>query len=146
MELNQVKGLAAKVLGIGKTKIRIKNAEKSSQAMTREDVRTLIKQGHITVLQKVGVSRARARNIRKQKKKGGRTGVGTRKGTKKSRMPRKDIWMKKVRALRRQLNAIKAELNPGEYRRLYKMVQGGYFRDRGHLLLYVKEHGMMVKK
>ena len=38
MELNQVKGLAAKVLGIGKTKIRIKNAEKASQAMTREDV------------------------------------------------------------------------------------------------------------
>ena len=88
----------------------------------------------------------RAKRRRKQKKKGGQTGVGTRKGTKKSRMPRKELWMKKVRALRRQLNVIKAELNAGEYRRLYKMVQGGYFRDKGHLMLYVKEHGMMVKK
>ncbi len=146
MELNQVKKLASKVLGIGKSRIKIKDREKSGQAMTRDDVRSLIKQGKIIVKAKFGVSRVRARKIRIQKKKGLRKGLGTRKGKKKARTPRKELWMRRVRALRIKLKTLKPELKPGTYRQLYNMIKGGYFRDKGHLTLYIKEHELMVKK
>jgi large subunit ribosomal protein L19e len=146
MDLNQVKKLAAKVSGVGETKIRIRDREKAAQAMTRDDVRALIKQGKIEALPKVGVSKFRARKIKAQKKKGRQRGHGTRRGAKKARTPRKQIWMTKVRALRRKLVSIRPELKEGAYRTLYNMIKGGYFRDKGHLMLYVKEREMMVKK
>jgi large subunit ribosomal protein L19e len=146
MELNQVKKLAAKVLGIGATRVRIKDREKAGQAMTRDDVRTLLKQGKIIVKPVFGVSRVRARKITAQKKKGGRRGRGTRRGGKKARTPKKKVWMKKVRALRKRLQVLKPELKKGAYRKLYNMIKGGYFRDKGHLMLYVKEKELTVKK
>lgn len=146
MELNQVKRLAAAVLKIGESRVRIKDREKASQAMTRDDVRSLIKQGKIIVKPVFGISKVRARKLRKQKKKGLRMGRGTRKGSKKSRTPRKELWMRKVRALRRALTKTKSELNPGAYRKLYNMIKGGYFRDKGHLSLYIKEKELTVKK
>lgn len=146
MDLNQVKKLAAKVVGVGVTKIKIKDREKASQAMTRDDVRSLLKQGKIIVKAKKGVSRVRARKIKLQKKKGLRKGPGTRKGGKKARMPKKEKWMRKVRGLRRKLKSLRTTLKPGAYRKLYNMIKGGYFRDKGHLELYVKEHELLVKK
>ena len=146
MELNQVKRLAAAVLKIGESRVRIKDREKAGQAMTRDDVRALIKQGKIIVKPVFGISKVRARKLKAQKKKGLRSGRGTRKGSKKSRTPRKKLWMRKVRALRRKLTKTKPELKPGAYRKLYNMIKGGYFRDKGHLSLYITEHELTVKK
>jgi large subunit ribosomal protein L19e len=146
MELNQVKKLASKVLGIGVSRIRIKDREKAGQAMTRDDVRSLVKQGRITIKPKFGVSKVRARKIKIQKKKGLRKGAGARKGRKKARTPRKKLWMRRVRGLRKKLNILKPELKPGVYRHLYNMIRGGYFRDKGHLTLYIEEHELSVKK
>jgi large subunit ribosomal protein L19e len=146
MELNQVKRLAAAVLKIGESRVRIKDREKAGQAMTRDDVRSLIKQGKIIVTPVFGISKVRARKLKAQKKKGLRRGRGTRKGSKKSRTPRKKLWMRKVRALRRKLTKTKPELKPRAYRKLYNMIKGGYFRDKGHLALYITEHELTVKK
>ena len=146
MELNQVKKLASKVLGIGVSRIRIKDREKAGQAMTRDDVRSLVKQGKIIIKPKFGVSKVRARKTKIQKKKGLRRGSGARKGGKKARTPRKELWMRRVRGLRRKLKLLKPELKPGTYRQLYNMIKGGYFRDKGHLTLYIKEHELSVKK
>ncbi len=146
MELNQVKRLAAAVLKIGESRVRIKDREKAGQAMTRDDVRSLIKQGKIIVKPVFGISKVRARKLKAQKKKGLRSGRGTRKGSKKSRTPRKKLWMRKVRALRRKLTKTKPELKPRAYRKLYNMIKGGYFRDKGHLSLYIEEHELTVKK
>lgn len=146
MDLNKVKLLAAKVFGVGTSRIKIKDREKAAQAMTRDDVRALVKQKKIIIEPVTGVSRVRARKIRIQKKKGRRSGRGKRRGSKKARTPRKEAWMRKVRALRRKLKKNKAELKPGAYRRLYNMIKGGYFRDKGHLQLYIKEHELSVKK
>ena len=146
MELNQVKKLTSKVLGIGVSRIRIKDREKAGQAMTRDDVRSLVKQGKIIIKPKFGVSKVRARKTKIQKKKGLRKGSGTRKGGKKARTPRKELWMRRVRGLRRKLKLLKPELKTGAYRKLYNMIKGGYFRDKGHLTLYIKEHELSVKK
>jgi large subunit ribosomal protein L19e len=145
MELNQIKKLAAKVFGVGIDRVKIIDKEKADQAMTREDVRSLVKQGKIEIKQKKGVSRVRARKIAIQKKKGRKKGSGKRKGGTKARTPKKKDWMKKVRALRKKLREIKPTMETGSYRRLYNMVKGGYFRNKSHLMLYVKEKELVKK-
>jgi len=139
MELNQVKRVASSVLKVGVRRIRIVDGEKATQAMTKEDVRALLKQGAIKCIPKKGVSRTRARKIAAQKKKGKRKGPGKRKGAMKARTPKKRVWIKAVRSQRKLLNELKPYLKEGYYRKLYKMISGGHFRSKDHLLRYIKE-------
>lgn len=143
MELNQVKRLAAAIYGCGKTRVRVVDAAKASQAMTKDDVRGLIHQGAIAKKQVKGASKVRARKIAHQKKKGLQRGPGSRKGTKKTRTPKKARWMKRVRALRIRLLARKEKIGTANYRKLYNMIKGGYFRDKRHLELHMKEKGIL---
>ena len=69
MEPKQVKRLAARVLGVGEKRIRIRDLEKAQQAMTGDDVRALMKQGAIEVLQKKGVSRVGPKRYQNKRKK-----------------------------------------------------------------------------
>ena len=134
-----MKKMASNVLGIGIKKIKIIDPKKAIQAMTKDDVRLLIRQGIIQKKPFRGTSRVRARKIAAQKKKGRRKGTGKRKGTEKTRTPEKKVWMKKVRALRRKLNELKKGLKKGKYRKIYRMIKGGYFRDKSHLQTYVEK-------
>jgi large subunit ribosomal protein L19e len=145
MELDQVKNIAARVMDVGTTRVRIRDAEKAVKAMTRDDIRSLINQGAIEALPVTGVSRFRAKALAAKKKKGRRTGRGTRHGSVKTRTDPKGQWLRQVRALRRQLNVMKPGLNEGAYRKLYMMVKGGYFRSKSHLALYVEEKGLAKK-
>ena len=142
MQLNKVKELASKVLKIGKDKIKIKDSEKATQAMTREDIRSLLEQGSIEKRKVNEISRGKGRKIQIQKKKGLKKGRGKRKGTVKAKIGGKTVWLLKVRALRKKLIEEKPKLKDGEYRRLYRMVKGGYFRSKAHLSLYIKEKGL----
>ncbi len=143
MELNQVKRIASKVLKVGISRVVVKKPEEAAQAMTREDVRKLVEKGAISKKPEKGTSRARARKIEEQKKKGRRRGPGSRKKTKKGT---KEEWMKKVRALRKQLRELKPKLEPADYKRLYKMIKGGYFRSKSHLKLYVTERKLLKEE
>ena len=135
--------MAADVLDVGTGRVKIVDAVKAQQAMTKDDVRGLINSGAIECRPIIGVSRARGREIAHQKKKGLRKSVGSRRGTAKTRMRPKEIWMKKVRGLRIALNDLKPKLAEGQYRALYMMIKGGYFRDRKHLKLYVTEKKLL---
>lgn len=142
MELNKVRSLASKVLKTGIGKVKVVDAEKAKQAMTREDIRALVKQGSIVKKKENEASKSRARKIKAQKKKGLRKGTGSRKGTVKAKVGDKTVWLKKVRSLRKKLTEEKPKLKEKEYRRLYRMVKGGYFRSKSHLSLYIKEKGL----
>lgn len=78
MELTQVKRMASQVLGIGKGRIRIIQPTQALQAMTKDDVRALIKSKAIIKKPLRGMSRVRARVIAKQKKKSRQRGRGSR--------------------------------------------------------------------
>jgi len=52
MEITQIKRMAASVLKCGISRIRIKDAKEALQAMTKDDVRGLIKRGIVVKLQK----------------------------------------------------------------------------------------------
>ncbi len=134
MELAKVKELTARTFDVGVSRVRIVDQEKAKEALTRDDIRRLVKTGAIVIKPKRGTSRARARILEKKKKAGKRKGPGSRKGKKTARMPKKEKWMRQVRALRRLLR----EIRPENYRKLYRMIKGGYFKSKKHLLNYIR--------
>ncbi|MEM4389827.1 MAG: 50S ribosomal protein L19e [Candidatus Micrarchaeia archaeon] len=146
MSIQSVRRMASDILGVGTSRIRILPAEvkKASEALTRDDVRALIKQGIIYVLPKVSPSRARAKALHIQRKKGRRRGLGKRKGLKYARVARKTIWMNKVRAQRALLKELAAsnKLVKGA-RRIYHMIKGMAFKSRASLLAYLKENNLV---
>ncbi len=139
MRFRTQRRLAAEILGVGENRIWMDptRADEISTAIRREDVKKLIKRGIIRSRPKKGVSRGRVRERGVR-----RRGPGSREGATESQ---KLKWMRRVRALRKTLSNLrdKREITPAQYRKLYKMVKGGFFRDRGHLLSYLKEQGMV---
>ena len=147
--LSLQKRLARKVLGVGSKRIKIDNAvaEEIKEAITRADIKDLIEDGAIEVLQKKGVSRHRARARHLQRKKGRQRGHGLRKGKAGARTSKKQVWMAKIRRIRAELKSLRADavLTDEIYRLLYRRAGGGFFRDRGHLLVYIKQHKLAKK-
>lgn len=143
MDLSLQKRLAAKILGVGVSRVWIdpEQYEKVSEAITAEDVRALIRDGVIRVKPPSTPSRGRWRIVHEKKKKGRRRGHGKRKGKKTARTPKKLVWMTRVRAMRRFLKYLrdKEAISKRDYRRLYRLVKGGYFRSLAHLRSHIEE-------
>ncbi len=149
MNLKMAKRLAAKVLKVGKNKVRFnpEDLEDISQAMTREDMRVLIAHNTITKKPETGVSRGRAKAVQLKKKSGQKRGLGSRKGTKGARMGKKSAWVKKVRAQRKELLALKENgVDVAPYREMYRKIKGGFFKSRQHVKQYATEKGYMEGK
>lgn len=145
MGMKTVRRIAASILGVGEKRVRFKPdaLEEIKEAMTREDVRALISKGLIWAEPEKGTSRARARKLHEQKKKGRRRGHGSRKGKRGARMKRKRAWVLRVRGQRKLLRALKGKglIKPRVYRKVYRMIKGGYFKSKAHLLSYLKALG-----
>ena len=143
MNLRQKKELASNVLDVGMNRLSM-NTEKLegvSQAITREDIRSLVSEGAIMIKPKKGNSRGRWKKIALQKKKGKRKGHGHRKGTKNARFPKKKRWMQKIRAIRDELKKLRDErkIEEGSYQKLYLQAKGNLFHSRRHLKEHIKK-------
>ncbi|MFH1306454.1 MAG: 50S ribosomal protein L19e [Candidatus Micrarchaeota archaeon] len=142
-----IKRLAASILGIGECKIWLSPTEgkKISEALTRDDVRTLIKDGVIKALPRRGVSRYRARLKEEAKRAGRRRGRGSRKGTKRARRNPKEFWMAKVRSQRKRLFSLveKGELEKKDAKKVYLKIKGNSFKGKQQLVNYLKENNML---
>ena len=130
-----VKRLAADILKVGVTRIRIKDGEytRAMEALTREDVRGLIDDGAVYSLRYVG---PRTKPPRKHK------GIGKRKGKKFSRKGEKEAWMERLRAQRKYLNELlkTGEVPAQNKRKIYLKIKGGSFKGKKALLNYLKEN------
>ncbi len=142
MDLTFQKRLAADLFkcGISRVYIDPKGQSEVEEAITREDVRMLIKRGLIKKLPKKGNSRGRIKKRNEQLKKGLRNGPGSRKGTKYARFSRKKRWIKTIRALRDELRKLKKEgkIDRKTYRKYYLYSKAGMFKSRSHLLIHLK--------
>ncbi|WP_440952516.1 50S ribosomal protein L19e [Methanococcoides sp. FTZ1] len=141
-DLSNQKKLAAKVLGCGVHRVWM-DPEASAEvavAITREDIRGLIASGSIKAEAVKGVSRGRARERDAKRKYGHRKGHGSRKGRKGARNPRKEQWMKKIRALRRRLKELRADgtLDKSTYCKVYRKAKGGEYRSLAHMEAHLK--------
>ena len=149
MKLDLQKRLAAKVLNVGVNKIRLDTTKLStiSEAITKADIKTLIDEGAIKAKGKTTPSRCRAEKRHAQKKRGRQKGQGRRKGKKFSRASKKERWMSKIRPQRRMLKALKtqAKVTSAVFYNLYRKASGGFFRNRSHLLFYIKQNNLFKK-
>jgi large subunit ribosomal protein L19e len=135
-DLRAKRRMAADILGIGQTRIRLdpSETERLEDAITRGSIRSLIKEGVIWVEQKKGISRGRVR-VRRQRAKARGKGAGSKEGAKYARFSRKETWVKRVKTLRRRLKTKKArgEINNDVFWQIYRQIGVGQVRTIKHM-------------
>ena len=149
MDLKTQKNMARSLFKVGYKRIKF-DSEKLSEikeAITKKDIKGLVNKNIIKILAKRGISRARARKILLQKRKGRRKGIGSRKGTANARLNSKRDWINKIRVLRRFIKNLKDKslINNKDYKELYLKEKGGFFRSERHLKTYINERSIIVK-
>lgn len=143
MNLRSQRRIAAEILDIGENRVWIdpERLIDVSMAITRDDIRSYIKEGAIRARYKKGVSRTRARITHKKKTQGRKKGDGSRKGKKYSVVSKKRRHIQKIRPIRRHLKKLRAMrvITPSIYRRLYRLVDGNMFRSVAHVNKYIED-------
>ena len=145
MDHTKAKRVASEILKAGQTKIWInpEEGQRVKEALTKEDVRALIRDGIVRKRKDNLQSRARARALAEKKKKGRKKGPGKRTGKKKARSDKKEKWIKNVRAQRNALRELKEKgvklKKPA--RNIYLMIKGGYFKGKKYIQTMVEERG-----
>jgi len=146
MNLTNQRRLAAAVLDVGVNRIYIdpEGADIVEAAITRQEIRKLIKDGVIKAIPLKTTSRGRARVRMAQKKAKRRRGPGSRKGAKYSVVPRKTRWMGRIRAQRRRLKRLRERrtITVSTYRVLYRKAKGGVFRSVAEMERYITENDL----
>ena len=136
VDLSNKKRIAAEMLGVGKSRIRLdpEATEQLQDAITRESLRGWLSAGLVWVEPTKSNSRGRLRN-RKIKNKLRGKGQGSKKGAKGSRIGKKSIWVARVRMLRRILKVKRdrGDITNQNFKALYLQVKGAQIRTRKRL-------------
>lgn len=144
-DLTNQRRMAAEVMDIGVNRVWLdpEASKDIAAALTREDIRKLIEEGKVGKNPIKGVSRARARKLHEARAYGHRKGHGSRSGAKGARRPKKEMWMKKIRALRSMLRELRDNktIDASTYRKLYIKAKGGEYRSRAHLKSHIEQLG-----
>ncbi len=144
-DLANQRRLAATILRCGEGRVWIdpSSQEELEDAVTRTDIRQAIKSGVIRRKPVQGTSRGRARRHAAEVARGRHAGPGSRRGTPASRLPRKQRWMRRIRAQRDLLAELRdgKTIPPKVYREFYRRAKGGMFRSRAHLLINLRLAG-----
>jgi large subunit ribosomal protein L19e len=149
-DLSNQRRLAAALLKCGEGRVWIDPAsqEELADAVTRSDVRSAIKAGVIRRAAVKGTSRVRARRHVLELAKGRHAGAGSRRGTPRARLPKKDRWMRRIRAQRDLLRDLRGrkKISPAVYREFYRRAKGGMFRSRAHLVVNLRLAGHLPEE
>jgi large subunit ribosomal protein L19e len=150
MNLNAQRRLAARSLKCGENRVFMDPFMSSeiSTAITMRDVNGLINSGVIKKRYSTGVSRSRAKAIHEQKKKGRRSGPGTRKGVKTVHNDPKENWITHIRSIRSFLKNLRDKqlVDTVVYQKYYALAKGGVFKNTGQLKRYMQDKGVLKKE
>lgn len=142
VNLRAKKRLAARVTGVGVHRIKFDtdHLDDIADAITRQNIRSLITANTIKIKPFTGTSRGRAQEKKDQRNKRGTT-QGSKQGSKGARVGKKEVYVAKVRSLRRLLKIAKdrKDLTNPEFWILYKKVGGNTVRNKAHLILLMEE-------
>jgi large subunit ribosomal protein L19e len=146
MSVKLTKRVAADIMKRGETSIRIKPSaiDDAKKAITRDDVKELIKSGSIYAMaEKHNVSRY-GKSLKKKRAEGRKRGPGKKKGTRKTRSTANH--MKRMRSQRRILAALKSDktINNEQYKEFYALVKGGTFQTKLTLLNHIRSRGVEI--
>jgi len=149
-DLSNQKRMAAAILHCGLHRVWMdpEAASDIAVAITRADLRELIKKGSVAAEKPKGVSRGRARARDVKRKYGHRKGHGSRKGTKGARNPRKEQWMKRIRAIRAKLKELRADgsLEKSTYCKIYRKAKGGEYRSVAHMVSHLESQKLLKRE
>lgn len=149
-DLRNQRRMASDILKCGKNRVWMDHdrIDEIAKAVTKEDIRILIKGKAIKAVQKNGISSYRSRYNASQKKKGRRKGHGSRKGAKYARLPKKERWIKTIRPIRATLRSLRDEekIDRKTFCKYYRKAKGGEFRSKHHLITHLISDGIIKKE
>ena len=142
VNLKAKKQLVSRIVGVGVNRVRFDNdhLDDIADAITRDDIRSLLTANTITIKSFKGTSRGRAKTKKLQKSKRG-IKQGSKKGRKGAREGKKTVYVNKVRALRYILKIAKdrQEIDNETFKSIYKKIGGNTIRNKSHLRSVINE-------
>tara|TARA_B100000029_G_scaffold223518_1_gene221489 strand:+ start:144 stop:590 length:447 start_codon:yes stop_codon:yes gene_type:complete len=142
VNLKSKKRLVSRIVGVGVNRVRFDSdhLDDVADAITRDDIRSLITANTITIKSFKGTSRGRAKTKKIQKSKRGST-QGSKKGRKGARETKKTAYVNKVRALRYILKIAKdrKEIDNEIFKSIYRQIGGNTVRNKAHLRTIISE-------
>jgi len=142
VNLKAKKLLVSRIVGVGVNRVRFdsEHLDDVADAITRDDIRSLITANTISIKSFKGTSRGRAKTKKIQKSKRG-TGQGSKKGRKGARVGKKAVYVKKVRSLRYILKIAKdrKEIDNKIFKSIYRKIGGNTVRNKAHLRTIISE-------
>ena len=142
VNLRAKKRLVSRIVGVGVNRVRFytDHLDDVADAITRDDIRSLITANTISIKSFKGTSRGRAKTKKIQKSKRGAT-QGSKKGRKGARVGKKTVYVNKVRSLRYLLRIAKdrKEITNDAYKTIYKKINGNTVRNKAHLRTIIAE-------
>ena len=149
MDLKNQRRMASEILkcGVNRVYMNPNNVEDISEAVTRGDVRRLVKEGVIKARPVAGISTGRKKARMAQKEVGKRKGHGSRKGSKYARFPKKRRWINTIRPIRRTLKEYRmgGYISSETYRLYYRHASGGMFRSISHMKSHMNSEKAFIK-
>ena len=146
MGIRFAKRAAAEILGRGVSAIRIRHesASDAAKALTREDIRRMIKDGSIFAIKAKHNLSENSKFLKKARAEGRSRGTGRRRGTSKARSRR--LWAKKVRSQRRLLKELKKmkKVDNAIFTAFYRQIKGGQYATKANLVLQLRERGVGI--
>ena len=142
VNLRAKKRLVSRIVGVGVNRVRFDtdHLDDVADAITRDDIRSLITANTISIKSFKGTSRGRAKTKKIQISKRGAT-QGSKKGRKGARVGKKTVYVNKVRSLRYLLRIAKdrKEITNDAYKTIYKKINGNTVRNKAHLRTIIAE-------
>ena len=149
-DLRNQRRMAASLIKCGENRIWMDQdrIDEIAKAVTKDDIRVLIKGKAIRSKQEKGISHGRKKYIASQKRKGRRRNHGSRKGAKYARFPRKRRWILIIRPIRSYLKNLRNDnkISNKIYRMYYLKAKGGEFRNKKHLKTHLISDGIIKEE
>ena len=142
VNLKTKRRLVARILGVGANRIKFDSEylDDVADAITRDNIRSLLTANVIEVKPIKGTSKGRSYHKKSQRRKRG-TKQGSKKGSKGTRIGKKQVYVRKIKALRHRLKVskLRKEITNEEYWKLYRQAGGNQIRNVAHLRTLIEE-------